>query len=223
MGGSGTTDPDSVAGRCSVFCKKIRTVPYKKLKFITIRDNQGKTELKHVVDWLRKYSNFYMLVRGMKGGPHFHALIVHNGNQSIRCKKKLHTKIQAVRPSGYSVKKPEVFRSRSEIVEDDEIMIWEDHCNEMYWRLVARYEIPITYVENHMSVIRELKRKDLYINLFAHYQSIANASIHRSKQRKEDTLHNIILYLIKNYEENSLTDRLVEFQTLYFRIEKLSY
>lgn len=67
--------------------------PKSRLIFVTIKDNgqNGRwTKIGKVNDWIRRYSDLYIIVRGMTGGIHFHLLAGLKPNRHPRPAKGIH-------------------------------------------------------------------------------------------------------------------------------------
>lgn len=73
--------------------------PQKRLCFFTIKDNTHLTKwdkIGKINDWIRRYSNCYVVVRGMEGGTHFHGLAGIEPNRTPRFQKGIHMDIRYV-------------------------------------------------------------------------------------------------------------------------------
>lgn len=69
--------------------------PKRELLFITIKDNSGSskwTKIGKINDWIRKYANKYIIVKGTVGGTHFHlfAHITKGNQEKMRFQKGIH-------------------------------------------------------------------------------------------------------------------------------------
>lgn len=73
--------------------KRLLRFPLKSLFFITIKDNTQKSrwvKIGKISDWIRRYSDDFVIVRGMEGGIHFHLLAGIRKNANIRYQKGIH-------------------------------------------------------------------------------------------------------------------------------------
>lgn len=77
----------------------LKAYPKKRILFITIRDNTQKTKwctIGKVNDWIRRYSRHYWIVRGTKGGIHFHLLAGILPDKRVKPQKGIHFHIKSL-------------------------------------------------------------------------------------------------------------------------------
>lgn len=75
------------------FTAKVNKFGLTKLYLITIKDNAQASRwvlIGKVNDWIKRYSNTYLIVRGMEGGIHFHLLAYIPERPTFRPAKGIH-------------------------------------------------------------------------------------------------------------------------------------
>lgn len=162
--------------------KEFRQIPYKNLKFITIRDpKQDKwTKMDKPRKFLQRYSEKFLIVQSPKGGIHFHALAV------------LHKPIKFQK--GINIRCDDVGGKRNiNIPEYDPYTPTSDDIRSAKsLRIKPDYAWIITGQLCHM-----IKK---------HFSRIkASAQASASKTKKEKCLMRILNYIEKNYYENTET------------------
>lgn len=73
--------------------------PCSRLCFFTVKDNTHSTKwdkIGKVNDWIRRYSDCYIVVKGTNGGTHFHGLAGIKPNHTPRYQKGIHMHLQYV-------------------------------------------------------------------------------------------------------------------------------
>lgn len=169
----------------SKFIDAIKDKPKTKIYFITIKDNsQGPkwTRLGKAIDWIRRKTSLYYIVRGMEGGIHFHILAyVPSGNFTIP--RGIHLNI---RPLDKTTK-----LTMSDIEDIDKAEYYRSKQKD---RMVLKYRIPIECTT--------------CANMIARYWRLKKAKEDRSskKQRKNDNIGRIIDYMDRNHRENAPDD-----------------
>lgn len=77
----------------------LKHVPYKYLKFVTIKDSRQDAKIKtvgNVYDYLKRFSQKMWIVMSPKGGTHFHALIMLKPLARLSFKKGVHIDVKDV-------------------------------------------------------------------------------------------------------------------------------
>lgn len=104
--------------------------------FITIKDNTQQTRwtrIGKVNDWIRKFSTCYYIVRGTKGGDHFHCYASIDKGKQLRYQKGIH---MDVRPLS---KKQEMPMTKDELIELADNKALSEHIQA---KIVARIGKP---------------------------------------------------------------------------------
>lgn len=156
----------------------VKNVPYKRLKFFTIKDNSQKvmTKIGKCYDYLKRFSEKIWLVQSPSGGVHYHAFVVLKPDKSVSYKKGIHIKVMDV---GDKVDyDPDFLRDRL------------DKANE-----VAQEAYDLTGDEKHAG--------EIYAQVLAppskDYQRVARIL---AKSKKQKHVDRIVAYLVKNLNEN---------------------
>lgn len=166
------------------FIHVIKKKPKTKLYFITIKDNsQGPrwTRLGKVIDWIRRKTSIYFIVRGMEGGIHFHILAyIDSGNFTFP--RGIHVKVLPVDKSSKAK------LTLSEIEDVDKAAYYRSKQKD---RMVLKYRIPIECTT--------------CANMIARYWRLREAKANRilKKKSKEDSIDRIISYMEQNHRENA--------------------
>lgn len=82
-----------------LFFNSVKKKPKSKLFFITVKDNTQSTKwitIGKVNDWVRRYADEYIIVRGKVGGIHFHLICYANKNINFKSPKGIHMNIKQV-------------------------------------------------------------------------------------------------------------------------------
>lgn len=173
------------------FYNYVRRQPKSKLFFITIKDNSQKTKwitIGKVNDWVRRYSDNYIICRGRLGGLHFHLICYANKSNSFKCPKGIHMNIQQVDKTKQIIPFTD---------EDKEDILKAKYYGEIRdFRVQTRLQIPI---------------QCLYISsiIKAHFEK-RKRRIKRLEARTkyELAIQRVIDYLHKNLLENPEDERL---------------
>lgn len=75
------------------FLHALRKAPLKNIAFITIRCPKQDTKwikLGKSIDWIRRYSTNYYIVRGTSGGSHMHLLAILNKGKALKFQRGIH-------------------------------------------------------------------------------------------------------------------------------------
>lgn len=181
--------PNKIPHVVSTFLK----IPYRKIYFITIKDNSRKKfqKMDQVKTWVRRYSDLYCIVRGLENGIHFH-ILMSTDSKKILPVKGVHFHIENVKSGAVNLYKP------------NEICIHETPPHtDMIIRL-ARYGannivelMAINRMILHYHRDKEIKEKR---------NEMAKIYRRRSLDRKYMTIARIYDYIIKNKNENSVDD-----------------
>lgn len=165
--------------------KKLNRVSPAKLNFITVRDNtsNGKwTKIGKVNDWIRRFSDNYYIVRGTKGGSHYHAICEMKKGKSIRYQKGIHINVRPVtdaKPMNWT--RPTL----CEVMETQHGRDMRDHILETN---VMKYSTPISHVIAQMIQKYWKKKRN-------------RAKREKKKLILTESLRNIIKYMDKNLLE----------------------
>lgn len=178
-----------------IVIQKLQTYPYKRLAFITIKDNTQKTkwcEISKVRTWMRRYSDHYIIIRGQKGGTHFHILAGIKPNARIKPQKGIHFHIKYLNDEikeffledaadREAIRKCEYYRQEKFDEMTSEIHI---DCKEIIYQLNAMIKL----------YWKTKKRKNL---------------LRKKKDQKARKILQVIRYLQQNLEENETIDKYV--------------
>lgn len=164
-------DPLSVA-------KVLQNVPYKDMKFITVKDNSHKlVKIGKCYDYLRRFSQRIWIVKSPKGGIHFHALVQLKHGKKVSYKKGIHIQVDDVggaRP------------------------LWDPEARED--KLIEAEEL---FVEAFDATGDVKHAQEVYAQVLAppskQYQRACRAI---AKSKKVTHITNIVSYLNKNLHEN---------------------
>lgn len=168
--------------------KDLKNIPYKRLKFVTVKDNSQEkiNKVGQCYDYLRRFSERIYLVKSPKGGIHFHALIVlKEGKKKVSFKKGIHIKVDDVgdpRPS-YD---PD--HQQDKLIEAEEL---------------AQEALDLTGDIEHA--------RDIYNQAMAPPSKAYQRTVRRlARTKKEKHISRIREYLIKNLKENEGKPRMYE-------------
>ncbi len=172
------------------FVPKLIKFPRSRIAFITIRcpkqvkpwNKIGKSN-----DWLRRYSECYYIVRGTKGGDHFHMLAGIKKDVTMRYKKGIHFYVATLSMENYL---------HSQGPEDWEQVRIDEEKATFYHR--QQVEIQMSDLnEDESSLVKSIASM-----IQKYWRSKANKSKRITKQiALEKNVHRIIRYMEKNLLE----------------------
>lgn len=175
----GTTSLESVPFSPSEVYKTLKKYPYKRLRFVTIKDNKQEfVKLGKVLDYLRRFSEKIWLVSSPVGGIHFHALIVLKEGRKTSFKKGIHTRFDTIGEKNSSWD-PEMLQQKEE-----------------YARELAEEETLKTGSEASGEAVYNAVMAPPSKELQAARRKVA-------KDKKQSHIERVVSYLNKNANENS--------------------
>lgn len=160
--------------------KELKLTPYKRLKFVTIRDNRTDKKIDKIgkcYDYLKRFSERMWIVMSPMNGIHFHALIVLKPNRQISYKKNVHIRVDDVGDKRQPFD-PEFEEDRRQDAEELYLEAYDrtgdvKHAEEVYAQKLAPPS------KEYQRILRQL-----------------------SKEKKSRHISKIVSYLNKNLGEN---------------------
>lgn len=176
--------------------KKLEKYPFSRLAFITIRDptQQSKwCEISKIRTWCRRYSTDYIIVRGIKGGIHFHILIGLRVGCNPKCQKGIHFHIKLLNDD-----------CKSEILFDSPEDV-QDRLKREYYRHEKFEELTMDEDINCQCIISQINA------MVKKYWKVKSAVIKKAKvlDRKQTKIKHVIDYLQLNLDENEDIDKYI--------------
>lgn len=168
--------------------------PFSRLAFITIRDPSQKTkwtEMSKIRTWIRRYSDDYVIVRGMSGGIHFHLLAGIKINKTIKPQKGIHFHIK------YLNDKTEIYYDSPEEVQSR--LKREYYRHEKFEEITSEIDINCQCIISQITAMIKTywKRKR---------QQQKKQKVSDKKMKK---IISVINYLQQNLEENKEPDHYI--------------
>lgn len=166
----------------AVCLKQLKKLPYKRMKFITIKDNTQTKLVKvgQAFDYLKRFSQNIWIVKSPKGGIHFHAFIVLKEGKKMSFKKGIHIRVDPVGGEKPLKWDPEQSEDKLQDAADMALEAFDltgdqDHANEIYDQVLEKPS------KEYLRICRRLLLS-----------------------KKEKHILNIFQYLNKNLLENPL-------------------
>lgn len=169
------------------FITKLSKFPQKRILFFTVKDNTHSTKwdtIGKINDWIRRYSDLYIIVRGMEDGVHFHGLAGIKINNTPKCQKGIHMCLKTINDT----KKADI--DYIELKKGKEKALF--FTNERVEDLTADVLTP-----NQQDCLRVIV---LAIRRYWHNKQVKVATTLRNT-KKIDSIRRIISYLEKNLAE----------------------
>lgn len=175
--------------------KKLEKFPFSRLAFVTIRDPTQKTkwcEISKIRTWCRRYSNAYIIVRGLKGGVHFHILLGIEPNRNVRCQKGIHFHIKYLNDHI-----PSITYDTPEEIQDS--LKYDYYRNQKYEDLTEDIDINCQCI---ISQINAMIKK--------YWQKKANQKKKQKvENKKRQKIISVLTYLQDNLNENPELDKYI--------------
>lgn len=170
----------------NAFLHALRQASLKKILFVTIRCPTQKSSwvrLGKTIDWLKRYSKHFYVVKGTANGEHMHALMIHNTGKTIRYQKGIHFNVVNM------TKDSIVVSDYNELKENKEKV--EYYKNKRYERLTISEHIK---KQEHIAAICSMVTK--------YWRLIAQRAVrHEKRDVKTENYIRLLNYLDKNLNE----------------------
>lgn len=162
--------------------------PLKRLFFITIKDNTQKTrwtKIGKINDWIKRYSDDYIIVKGTEGGIHFHLLAGLKPHKELKFQKGIHFYVKNLSDNNIGFNRDDLQWIRES--DDLRCHIVDNNITHFQFALDIQQQ-------NTLSLICSAIKK--------HFLKIKNR--HKAKQnktKKQLKIDSVIKYLYKNLNE----------------------